>query len=63
MRARIILALAVALFAAGCGQRGPLYLRENPPPGMQSPPPQPYQPVPYPRDTRKSGPDGAASQR
>jgi predicted small lipoprotein YifL len=47
----------LALFAAsamllvsgtGCGQKGPLYLRDSPPPGMRLPKPAPIKPVPYP---------------
>ena len=44
--------LIVALvFAAGCGTKGPLYFRDNPPPGVKPPRPEPYKPVPYPTDT------------
>jgi predicted small lipoprotein YifL len=39
----------VLLAAGGCGQRGPLYLRDAPPPGVKTPKPEPYQPVPYPQ--------------
>ena len=48
------LAVLTALFSvlavlfAGCGQKGPLYLRDNPPPGykpLKQPAPKP---VPYP---------------
>ena len=39
--------------AAACGQKGPLYLRESPPPGVKPPKPKPYEPVPYPRDGRE----------
>ena len=39
---------ACALLAAGCGQKGPLYLRDKPPPGVKPPKPKPYEPVPYP---------------
>lgn len=46
----LLLALAVALLLAGCGQRGPLYLRENPPPGVKPPPSEPFKPLPYPKD-------------
>jgi predicted small lipoprotein YifL len=38
---------------AACGQKGPLYLRESPPPGVKPPKPKPYEPVPYPRDERE----------
>jgi predicted small lipoprotein YifL len=52
MRAVSIVAAAVviaaALAVAGCGQKGPLYLRDNPPPGVKPPKPAPYEPVPYP---------------
>jgi predicted small lipoprotein YifL len=46
----ILLATAFALALAGCGQKGPLYLRDKPPPGVKPAKPEPYQPVPYPRD-------------
>lgn len=45
----LLLGTALAILAAGCGQRGPLYLRDNPPPGVIPPKPKPYEPVPYPR--------------
>ena len=47
---RNFLPLLVFLLVA-CGQKGDLYLRENPPPGLK-PKVEPYKPVPYPaRDT------------
>lgn len=46
----VLLGLAVMLLAAGCGQRGPLYLRDNPPPGVKPAKPEAYKPVPYPED-------------
>lgn len=46
IRAALFLALAML---AGCGQRGDLYLRENPPPGLKPERPAPYKPVPYPQ--------------
>lgn len=49
MRAAAIL-LAALILAAGCGQKGPLYLRESPPPGFKPPKPKAYKPVPYPAD-------------
>lgn len=48
---RVLLAAALAGFVAvlaGCGQRGPLYLRDSPPPGVKPAKPEPYRPVPYP---------------
>jgi predicted small lipoprotein YifL len=41
--------------AAGCGQRGPLFLRDNPPPGYKPPKTDTYKPVPYPKDTERDG--------
>jgi predicted small lipoprotein YifL len=56
MRAVSIVAAAVVITAAlavsGCGQKGPLYLRDNPPPGVKPPKPAPYEPVPYPNAPR-----------
>ena len=49
MRLRLLLA-ALTLAAAACGQRGPLYLRDHPPPGVKPPKPDPYEPVPYPEN-------------
>jgi predicted small lipoprotein YifL len=43
----VLLILALAL-AAGCGKKGPLYLRDSPPPGIKPAKPKPYEPVPYP---------------
>jgi len=40
--------VAFALGASACGQRGPLYFRENPPAGVKVPR-DPYKPVPYPK--------------
>ena len=50
-------ALALALAVAGCGQRGPLYLTDNPPPGYKPLKTETYKPVPYPR-----GADGEAAR-
>jgi predicted small lipoprotein YifL len=40
--------VALALAATGCGLRGPLYLRDNPPPGLKPAKPPAVKPVPYP---------------
>ena len=48
MRLLLILA-AMALAASACGQRGPLYLRDNPPAGVKPEKRDPYKPVPYPQ--------------
>jgi predicted small lipoprotein YifL len=50
MRFAALLAAAV-LLAAGCGQRGPLYLRDNPPPGVKPPKAKAPPPLPYPADS------------
>ena len=46
----LFLAWGLALLLAGCGQRGPLYPRDNPPPGVKPPKVEPYKPVPYPKE-------------
>ena len=48
---RLLLILALALAAGGCGQRGPLYLRDNPPAGVKPEKRDTYKPVPYPPST------------
>lgn len=53
MRSLALIAVAV-LLAAACGQRGPLYLRDRPPPGVTAPKAEPYQPVPYPADAERA---------
>jgi predicted small lipoprotein YifL len=40
-------AVLLALAATACGQKGALYLRDEPPPGYK-PKPEVYKPVPYP---------------
>jgi len=52
MRFLLILGVAIAL-TAGCGQKGPLYLRDKPPPGVKPPKPVAPKPVPYPEETEK----------
>jgi predicted small lipoprotein YifL len=47
---RPVLVAIVLCLAAACGQKGSLYLRDDPPPGVKPPRPQPSQPVPYPKD-------------
>lgn len=44
---------ALSLAALGCGQKGALYLRDAPPPGVKPPGVQNYKPVPYPKDAPK----------
>lgn len=43
-----LLCAAILVLAAGCGQKGPLYLRDSPPPGIGPLKPKPVEPVPYP---------------
>lgn len=45
---RFLILLALALASAACGQRGPLYLRDNPPAGVKPEKRDTYKPVPYP---------------
>ena len=53
MRALSVLVLMSLFLAAGCGQRGPLYLRDQPPPGVLPPKPEPYEPPPYPKQQKR----------
>jgi hypothetical protein len=46
---RVLLSVIVAFGTCACGQRGDLFLRDNPPPGYKSPS-EIYKPVPYPED-------------
>jgi len=47
--AHAILAAAAGALLSGCGQKGPLYLRDNPPPSVRQAKPDQYKPVPYPK--------------
>ncbi|HWD22316.1 MAG TPA: lipoprotein [Burkholderiales bacterium] len=49
----LLFCAGIALAAAGCGQKGPLYLRDNPPPGIKPAKPAPAKPLPYPDDSEK----------
>jgi predicted small lipoprotein YifL len=44
-----VLAACLAAATVGCGQRGPLYLRDSPPPGMKPAKPEAHPAVPYPK--------------
>jgi predicted small lipoprotein YifL len=44
---RFLLSLSL-LTVCACGQKGPLYLSDNPPPGSQPSATKAYKPVPYP---------------
>jgi predicted small lipoprotein YifL len=59
MRAALLAVLTLMLLA-GCGQKGPLYLREQPPANVRPPKPEPFKPVPYPKEVDEDGgADGA----
>ena len=59
MRFFVLLGAGIAVLAAlGCGQKGPLYLRENPPPGVKPEKTDTYRPMPYPKATQKEAPQG-----
>jgi hypothetical protein len=44
----LLLCASLVLLAVGCGQKGPLFLRDNPPPGYKPLKPAAPKPVPYP---------------
>jgi len=50
----VLLVVLVPLLCAGCGQKGPLYLRDKPPPGVKPPKPAAYKPAPYPADAEEA---------
>ena len=50
---RFLACFVLLCVAAACVQKGPLYLRESPPPCVKPPKHKPYEPVPYPRDGRE----------
>jgi predicted small lipoprotein YifL len=50
----LALIVSAALLAAACGQRGPLYLRDQPPPGVTVRKADTYEPVPYPPDAERT---------
>lgn len=52
---RLFFCLAIIFAAASCGQKGPLYLRDNPPPGYKPPKVDTYKPVPYPKEPERDG--------
>lgn len=52
----LLLVAVVALAAGGCGQRGPLYLRDSPPPGVKPDKRDTYKPVPYPPSSEDEKP-------
>lgn len=58
MHMRLLSGVVVVLMAAGCGQKGPLYLSDNPPPGYKTPKTDTYKPVPYPKDMEREGASG-----
>jgi len=60
MRCALLAVLLLTLVSAGCGQKGPLYLRDNPPPGVKAPKPEAYKPLPYPSD---AGEDAGATKK
>jgi predicted small lipoprotein YifL len=45
--------LLALLLVAACGQKGALYLRDSPPPGVKPPKPEAYKPQPYPKEPAK----------
>jgi len=60
-RTALLLTVVACVLAAGCGQRGDLYLRDKPPPGLKPPKTEPvYKPVPYPAAPRLE--DGGAGK-
>jgi predicted small lipoprotein YifL len=59
----LLLAVSLCLGVAGCGQKGALYLRDNPPAGVKAPKTDPYRPVPYPKEEQKDADRERADQK
>jgi len=57
-----ILVMLVLFLAAGCGQKGSLYLRDNPPAGVKPARPEAYKPLPYPKDAGDEDNTGKAGK-
>ena len=57
-----LLVMSILVLAAGCGQRGDLYLRDKPPPGVKPPKPEVYTPVPYPKESGEDEGAGGAKK-
>ncbi len=57
-----MLVLSLLLLAAGCGQKGALYLRDNPPAGVRPPKPEVYTPLPYPKEAGEDESAGGAKK-
>lgn len=57
-----MLVLSLLLLAAGCGQKGALYLRDNPPSGVRPPKPEVYTPLPYPKEAGEDESAGGAKK-
>jgi predicted small lipoprotein YifL len=45
--------LLAVLMLAACGQKGPLYLRDKPPPGVKPPKSEAYRAAPYPAESEE----------
>ncbi len=60
-KAALAAVLSTALLGA-CGSKGPLYFRDNPPPGLKVPKPPAPKPVPYPEDPAANTPGGQEKQ-
>ena len=51
---RISVLLVALVLLSACGQRGPLYFRDSPPPGVKPEKPAPVKPMPYPAEPDKA---------
>ena len=58
----VLIVFLLLLLVAGCGQRGGLYLREAPPPGVRLSKPEPYTPLPYPKEAGEDESAGGAKK-
>lgn len=61
MRRTLIPLVALCMISA-CGQKGPLYFRDNPPAGVKRERPAVPKPVPYPAQTDAPAAAGSAKE-
>ncbi|MBI3375981.1 MAG: lipoprotein [Betaproteobacteria bacterium] len=54
--------LAVLVMLSSCGQKGALYFRDSPPPGVRPERPIPEKPTPYPSEPTQPGKENSSER-
>jgi len=64
MRIAFLVIVAAGAALSGCGQKGPLYLRDNPPANVKPARADQYKPVPYPKGSPADAePEGTSTPK